>query len=146
MGMGIITRGFAATAIFGCFAVGSPSMAWADTPTMSGNYTETVTTPHGKSIDNTWAINSCGDGCLWIKAGLGASQATLQDGQWVMDTMSNISCAGSGAYTLYGTSTHTSWDPNSLTGTAAHTYITGACGNPPGFVQVDQISIKQASS
>ena len=125
--MGIIARGFTATAIFGCLAVGSASMAWADTPTMSGNYTETVTTPHGKTIDNSWAINSCGDGCLWIKAGLGASQAKLDGNQWVMDTMSNVSCAGTGEYTLYGTSTHTEWDANTLAGTATHTYITGAC-------------------
>jgi hypothetical protein len=143
--MAIIARGFAATAIFGCFAVGSASMAWADTPTMSGNYTETTTTPGGKTIDNSWAINSCGDGCLWIKAGLGASQAKLVDGQWVMDTMSNVSCAGTGEYTLYGTSTHTTWDANSLAGTAAHTYIVGTCGKPAGYTQVDQISIKQAS-
>src|ERR1700744_244251 len=143
--MGIIARGFAATAIVGCFAVGSAGPASADTPTMNGSYTETSTTPSGKSIDNSWTVNSCGNGCLWIKAGLGASQATLQDGQWVMDTMSNISCAGSGEYTLYGTSTHTAWDPNSLTGTSAPTYGTGAWRNPPGFVQVDQISIKQAS-
>jgi hypothetical protein len=139
-----IARGFAATVICAGFAVGSAGTAWADTPTMSGSYTETVTTPGGHSIDNSWTINSCGNGCLWIKAGLGASQATLVDGQWVMDTMSNVSCVG-GGYTLYGTSTHTVWDPNTLTGTAAHTYITGACGQPPGFTQVDQIAIKSAS-
>ena len=137
-------RGLAATAVFACLAVGSAGTAWADTPTMNGSYTETSTTPSGKTIDNSWAVNSCGDGCLWIKAGLGASQARLVDGQWVMDTMSNVTCAG-GGYTLYGTSTHTTWDPTSLTGTATHTYITGACGRPPGDTQVDQISIKQAS-
>ncbi|HEV7360306.1 MAG TPA: hypothetical protein VGN92_04340 [Mycobacterium sp.] len=139
-----IARGFAAIAICAGLAVGSAGTAWA-TPTMSGSYTETVTTPSGKSIDNTWAINSCGDGCLWIKAGLGASQARLVDGQWVMDTMSNVSCPD-GSYTIYGTNTHTAWDPNSLAGTSAHTYIMGACGNPPGFTQVDQITIKAASS
>ncbi len=142
--MGIIARGFAATAFFGCLAVGSPSMAWADTPTMNGSYTETSTTPSGKSIDNSWTVNSCGNGCLWVKAGLGASQATLQDGQWVMDTMNNIACVG-GGYTLYGTSTHTVWDPNTLAGTATHTYILGACGRPAGDVQVDQIAIKASS-
>jgi hypothetical protein len=143
--MGIIARGFAATAIFGCLAVGSASTAWADTPTMSGSYTETSTTPSGKTIDNSWTVNSCGNGCLWVKAGLGASQALLVDGQWVMDTMNNVACSG-GGYTLYGTSTHTVWDPNTLAGTSTHTYVTGACGRPPGDVQVDQISIKQASS
>ena len=139
-----MARGFAATVICVGLAVGSAGTAWADTPTMSGSYTETVTTPGGHSIDNSWAVNSCGDGCLWIKAGLGASQARLVDGQWVMDSMSNVSCVG-GGYTLYGTSTHTTWDPNSLTGTSAHTYITGACGQPPGYTQVDQIQIKSAS-
>ncbi len=138
-----MARGFAATVICVGLAVGSAGTAWA-TPTMSGDYTETVTTPSGKTIDNSWSVNSCGDGCLWIKAGLGASQARLVDGQWVMDSMSNVSCAD-GSYTLYGTSTHTSWDPNSLAGTSAHTYIMGACGQPAGAVQVDQISIKSAS-
>jgi hypothetical protein len=139
-----IARAIAATAICAGLAVGSTGTAWADTPTMSGNYTETVTTPSGRTIDNTWAVNSCGNGCLWIKAGVGASQAQLVDGQWVMDTMSNVNCVG-GGYTLYGTNTHTTWDPNSLTGTSAHTYVMGACGNPPGYTQVDQISIKAAS-
>src|SRR5215471_556895 len=134
-------RGLAATAVFACLAVGTASPAWADTPTMSGNYTATATTPSGHTIDSSWAVNSCGVGCLWVKAGLGASQAKLVDGQWVMDTMSNVSCPD-GSYTLYGTTTHTTWDPTSLTGTSAHTYITGACGNPPGFTQVDQIVIK----
>ncbi|BAX92119.1 hypothetical protein [Mycobacterium shigaense] len=139
-----IARGLAATAVFACLATGTASPAWADTPTMNGNYTETSTTPSGRTIDNSWAVNSCGNGCLWIKAGLGASQATLVDGQWVMDTMSNVNCVG-GGYTLYGTTTHTVWDPNTLTGTATHTYITGACGRPPGDTQVDQISIKASS-
>jgi len=139
-----MARGFAVIAICAGLAVGSAGTAWA-TPTMSGSYTETVTTPSGKTIDNSWTVNSCGDGCLWIKAGLGASQAQFVDGQWVMDTMSNVSCPD-GSYSLYSTSTHTAWDANSLAGTSAHTYITGACGNPPGFTQVDKISIKAASS
>lgn len=140
-----IGRGLAATAVFACMAVGSASPAWADTPTMSGSYTETVTTPSGKTIDNSWTVNSCGVGCLWVKAGLGASQAKLVDGQWVMDTMSNVSCAD-GSYTLYGTTTHTTWDPSSLAGESDHTYVMGACGQPAGYVQVDKIAIKQASS
>lgn len=140
-----IGRGFVATAVFACLAVGAAGPAWADTPTMNGSYTETSTTPSGKSIDNSWTVNSCGDGCLWVKAGLGASQARLVDGQWVMDTMSNVTCVG-GGYTLYGTTTHTVWDPTSLTGTATHTYLLGACGRPPGDTQVDQISIKASSS
>ncbi len=87
-----IVRGLVVTAICAGLAVGSAGAAWADTPTMNGSYTETVTTPSGHTIDNSWAANSCGNGCLWVKAGLGASQARLVDGQWVMDTVSNVSC------------------------------------------------------
>ncbi len=35
-----IARGFAATATFVGLAVGAASTAWADLPTMNGNYTE----------------------------------------------------------------------------------------------------------
>jgi hypothetical protein len=69
-----IARRFAATAVFAGLAVGAASPAWADTPTMNGSYTETATTPTGATFTTSWTVNSCGDGCIYIKAGAGASQ------------------------------------------------------------------------
>jgi hypothetical protein len=137
-------RGFAATAMFAGLAVGAASTAWADTPTMNGNYTETSTTPDGRTLTTAWTVSPCGDGCVYIKAGAGGSQARLVDGQWVLDTLNNINCSD-GAYIQYGANAHITWDPNTLAGTAQHTYIVPACGRPPGYTQTDQIQIKQSS-
>lgn len=137
-------RGFAATAMFAGLAACSAGTAWADTPTMNGNYTETATTPSGQAFSTSWAVNSCGDGCVYIKAGVGGSQARLVDGQWVLDTMDNVTCSD-GAYILYATRSHITWDPNTLAGTAQHTYLIPACGHPAGYSYTDQIQIKQSS-
>ena len=140
-----IPRGFVATAMFAGLAVGAAGTAWADTPTMNGSYTETATTPSGGTLTSSWTVNSCGDGCIFIKAGAGGSQARLVDGQWVLDTLNNISCAD-GSYTQYGANSHMTWDPNTLAGTAQHVYIVPACGRPAGYTETDQIQIKQSSS
>jgi hypothetical protein len=137
-----IARALVATTMFAGFVVGAPGTAWADTPTMDGSYTETATTPSGGTLTSSWTVNSCGDGCVYIKAGAGGSQARLVDGQWVLDTLNNISCAD-GSYTQYGASSHMTWDPTTLTGTAQHTYIVPACGRPPGYTETDKIEIKQ---
>ncbi|BCZ21321.1 hypothetical protein MYSE111917_23000 [Mycobacterium senriense] len=89
-------------------------------------------------------VNSCGDECVYIKAGVGGSQARLVDGQWVLDTMNNVTCSD-GAYVLYATNSHLTWDPNTLAGTAEHTYLIPACGHPAGYSYTDQIQIKQSS-
>lgn len=137
-----IGRRLAATAMFAGLALAPAGTAWADTPTMDGSYTETATTPAGATFDTSWTVNSCGDGCIWIKAGAGGSQARLIDGQWVLDTMNNVKCAD-GTYTQYATTSHTTWDPATLKGTVHHTYVVPACGHPPGYSEDDQIEIKQ---
>ena len=135
---------FAATAVFAGLAVGASGAAWAETPTMDGSYTLTATTPSGQTLTTSWTVNSCGDGCVFIKAGAGGSQARLVDGQWVLDTLSNVSCAD-GSYIQYASNAHITWDPNTLAGTAQHTYIVPACGRPAGYTETDQIQIKQSS-
>jgi len=139
-----IVRGLAATAVFAGLAVGTAGTAWADLPTMNGNYTETSTTPDGRTLTTAWAVNPCGDGCVYIKAGAGGSQARLVDGQWVLDTLDNVNCSD-GTYIQYAANAHITWDPNTLAGTAQHVYIMPACGRPPGYTQTDQIQLKQAS-
>jgi hypothetical protein len=140
-----IARGFAATTMFAGLVVGAAGTAWADTPTMNGSYTETATTPSGATFTTSWTVNSCGDGCVYIKAGAGGSQARLIDDQWVLDTMNNVNCAD-GSYVQYATIAHITWDPNTLAGTSQNTYVAPACGHPPGYTETDQIQIKQASS
>ena len=140
-----IGRGLVATAVFAGLAVCTSGTAWADDlPTMNGSYTATSTTPSGKHIDSSWTINGCGDGCIYIKAGAGGSQARLVDGQWVLDTMNDLRCSD-GTYLMYATSAHMTWDPNTLAGTAQHVYIVPACGLPAGYTQTDQMQIKQSS-
>jgi len=140
-----ITRGLAAIAMFAGTTLGAANTAWADTPTMDGSYTLTSTTPAGATFTSSWTVNSCGDGCVWIKAGAGGSPAHLIDGQWVLDTMNNVNCAD-GSYIQYATSSHMTWDPNTLAGTAQQTYIIPACGHPPGYSYTDQIQIQATPS
>lgn len=137
-------RGFATSAMFACLAVCTAGTGWAEAPTMNGNYTETATTPSGQTFNTSWTVNSCGDDCVYIKAGVGGSQARLVDGQWVLDTMNNVTCSD-GAYILYATNSRLTWDPNTLAGTAQHTYLIPACGHPAGYSYTDQIQIKQSS-
>ncbi|BBX62814.1 hypothetical protein MSAS_19880 [Mycobacterium saskatchewanense] len=139
-----IAKGFAATAVFAGVAFGAAGMAWADTPTMDGSYTETSTSPDGKTVSTSWSVNSCGDGCIYIKAGAGGHQAHLVDGQWVSDTFNDALCPD-GSYVMYASKAHMTWDPNTLAGTADLTYIIPACGKPAGYTQTNKIEIKQSS-
>jgi hypothetical protein len=143
-----IVRGFAATAMFVGLAVIAAGTAWADDPaSMNGTYTETSTSPSGRATTNDWSVNPCPDqleGCIYVKAGAGGSQAHLIDGQWVMDSMGNLMCPD-GTFHQYVTNTHITWDPNTLTGTSQITYNAPACGQPAGYVQTNQISLKKSS-
>ncbi len=139
-----IARGFAATAVFAGLAVCTAEAAWADTPSMNGSYTETSTSPSGLSVTNDWSVSPCGNGCAYVKAGAGGGMAYFRDGQWVLDTMNNLTCAD-GTFNQYATNAHMTWDPDSLDGTSQITYIVGACGKPPGYTQTNHISLKASS-
>ena len=141
-----IVRGLAATAVFAGLAVGTAGTAWADdTPSMNGSYTETSTSPSGLSVTNDWTVSPCGNGCAYVKAGAGGGMAYFRDGQWVLDTMNNLTCAD-GTFSQYATNAHMTWDPNTLEGTSEISYITGACGHPAGYKQTNHISLKASSS
>jgi hypothetical protein len=141
-----IVRGLVATAVFaGGLAVGTAGTAWADLPSMNGSYTETSTSPSGVAVTNDWTVSPCGDGCALVKAGAGSGMAYFRDGQWVLDTMNNLTCAD-GTFNQFATNAHMTWDPNSLEGTSEISYITGACGHPPGYHQTNHIQLKASSS
>jgi hypothetical protein len=139
-----VIRGFAATALLACLVVSAAGPAWAKTPTMSGDYTETSTAPDGHAISSDWSVHTCGDGCLWIAAGSGSGQAHFIDGQWVMDTMTSLYCQD-GSYVKYAANSHLTWDPNTLVGTSQITYNLPACGKDAGFTQTNNIKIEQPS-
>ncbi|MBW0016749.1 MAG: hypothetical protein JO236_04270 [Mycobacterium sp.] len=139
-----IIRGFVATALFAGFAIGVASPARADLPTMNGSYNETSTSPSGRAVVTSWTVSPCGDGCVYVKAGAGGGQARLIDGQWVLDGMGDLSC-GDGSYFQMATNSHVTWDPDTLAGTSTITYILPVCGQPAGYVQINQVQIKQAS-
>jgi hypothetical protein len=143
-----IARVFAATAALAGLAVATASTAWADP--MSGSYTMTSISPGGVKMTTDWSVQACGggnggDGCIYVKAGAGGSQAHLIDGQWVMDTMNDLRCAD-GTYTMFATNAHMTWDPNTLAGTNEISYIMPACGHPAGFHQTNQISLKASTT
>jgi hypothetical protein len=109
--MATAARAFAATAMFAGLAIGAVSTARADPPTMNGNYTETSTSPSGRSTTTDWTVQACSDGsvgCIYVKAGAGGGQAHLIDGQWVMDTMGNLLCPD-GTFLQYVTNAHLTW-------------------------------------
>jgi hypothetical protein len=143
-----IARGFAAAAMLAGLAVGTATTAWADP--MSGSYTLTSISPGGTKMTTDWTVQPCGggyggDGCIYVKAGAGGSQAHLIDGQWVLDTMNDLRCPD-GQYLMFATNAHMVWDPNTLAGTNQISYIMPACGHPAGYVQTNQISLKASSS
>lgn len=140
-------RGIAATTLLAGLAVAAAGAASADAPTMNGSYTESSTSPGGRTVTSDWSVNPCAsgaEGCIWVKAGSGGGQAYLVDGQWVMDTMNSLTCPD-GSFVQYATSAHMVWDPNTLQGTSQITYIIPACGKPAGYQQTNQIQLKQSS-
>jgi hypothetical protein len=72
-----ITRALAAAAMLAGLAVGTASIAWADT-TMSGHYIMTETGKGGRPIINDWNFTPCGDGCAsLVSNGTPVGQARL---------------------------------------------------------------------
>jgi hypothetical protein len=138
----------ALAAVFIGLAVGTASPAWADGPTMNGNYNETSTSPDGRSVVASWTVNPCATqpdgGCVWIKVGAGGGPAHFIDGQWVLDGMGDLTCPD-GSYLQLATTSHLTWDPDTLAGTSQITYLASACGHPAGYVQTNQVQIKAAS-
>lgn len=139
-----IARGLATIAVCAGSAVGLAGTAWADSPTMNGSYNATSTSPGGKAVVTSWTVSSCGDGCIYVKAGAGGSQARLVDGQWVLDGENDLMCPD-GSYLQMATASHMTWDPSSLVGTSTISYLIPACGRPAGYTQTNKLEIKQAS-
>jgi hypothetical protein len=139
-----IARVVAATAVLAGLAVPTATTAWADTPTMNGSYTVTSTAPGGTAMTTDWSVSACGEGCVYVKAGAGGSQARLNGNEWSMDTMNDLRCAD-GTYTQFATNAHMTWDATTLAGTNEINYFMPACGHPAGFHQTNKISIKASS-
>jgi hypothetical protein len=141
-----IARGFAAAAILAGLAVGTASAAWADT-TMSGHYIATSTNPrNNNSATNDWYVTPCGDGCASVVSnGSPLGQARLVNGHWTMDGLGTgpVRCPD-GTIVPHATSSHYTWDQNSLAGTFAVTYSVPACGLPAGTSDTANLQLRQA--
>ena len=139
-----IARGIAAAAMLTGIAFGTASTAWAEQPTMSGHYIETVTNSAGQSTTNDWYFTPCGDGCASATVNGEQGQARLVNGQWTIDMVGRQVC-GDGTEVPNATSAHRTWDPNTLAGTDQQVYMQAACGQPPGYTRTNQIQLRPAA-
>jgi hypothetical protein len=142
-----ITRGIAAAAILAGLAVRTASPAWAD-QTMSGHYieTETVARTGLQLLTNDWYFTPCGDGCASLAATPGGqtwAQARLVNGQWTMDRNGDDHCPDA-SVVPDAFSMHFTWDPNTLAGTVALTFIVQSCGRPVGQATQHNIQLRKA--
>jgi hypothetical protein len=129
-----VTRGIAAAAMLAGLAAGTATTAWA-APTISGHYIETDTSPStGQSTTNDWYFTPCGDGCAsaaLTPGGKPEGQARLVNGQWNLDTSGESVTCRDGTVVPNASSSHYSWDPNTLAGTVQITYtVPTVCGHP----------------
>lgn len=91
------------------------------------------------AVPSTTSTNTA----LWRPHSLaGTTPSRRSPRLWGRDA--DVTCSD-GAYILYATRSHITWDPNTLAGTADHTYLIPACGHPAGYAYTDQIQIKQSS-
>src|ERR1700739_2566351 len=114
-----VTRRFAAAATFAAVAVGATSPASA-APVMSGHYIKTITGPKGggHTVTDDWFFTPCGDGCADMSSPATGdrARAMLVNGEWSMDSISDIVCKD-GTTEGLAANTHYTWDPNTLAGT-----------------------------
>jgi hypothetical protein len=124
-----VTRSFAVAATFAAVVVGAASPASA-APVMSGHYIKTITGPTGggHTVAEDWFFTPCGDGCadMWSPAAGGGARAMLVDGQWTMDSISDVVC-NDGTTEGNAANTHYTWDPNTLAGTVQVIQKQGVC-------------------
>jgi hypothetical protein len=126
------TRSFAVAGTFAAVAAGAAGPASA-APVMTGHYIRTATGPTGggRTFAEDWFFRPCGDGCADMSSPsvAGGARAMLVDGQWTMDSLSDVVCKdgtteGNAANTQY------TWDPNTLAGTVQVTQNQSVCDHP----------------
>jgi hypothetical protein len=124
-----VTRSFAVVATFAAVAVGAASPASA-APVMSGHYIRTTTGPTGggHTFTEDWFFTPCGDGCADMSspAAGGGARAMLVNGQWTMDSISDVVCQD-GTTEGNAANTHYTWDPNTLAGAVQVIQNQGVC-------------------
>ena len=140
-----VTRGFAVAATFAAVAVGAPAPASA-APVMSGHYIKTTTYPTGggHTLTEDWFFTPCGDGCADMSspAAGGGARAMLVNGQWTIDSVSDVVCKD-GTTEGYGAQAHYTWDPNTLAGTVQVIQRQAVCDHAPQSYTVS-VQLKKA--
>jgi hypothetical protein len=128
-----VTRSFAVAATFAAVAVGAPAPVSA-APVMSGHYIKTITGPTGggHTVIEDWFFTPCGDGCADVSspAAGGGARAMLVNGQWTIDSISDVVCKD-GTTEGLAANTHYTWDPNTLAGTVQVIQRQAVCDHAP---------------
>jgi hypothetical protein len=128
-----VTRSFAGAAAVGAVAVGAAGPASA-APAMSGHYIKTITGPTGggRTVIEDWFFTPCGDGCADMSspAAGGGARAMLVNGEWSMDSISDVVCKD-GTTEGLAANTHYTWDPNTLAGTVQVIQKQAVCDHAP---------------
>jgi hypothetical protein len=129
-----ITRGVATAAVVAGVAVTAASTAWADPPTMSGNYT--LDFPGNPPTTYMVVFTPCGPGCTNAQIpntpNYFDGQAHLSNAQWAMDVPDPhaIACADGSEHPGVH---HDVWDANTLQGAQWATAPSNPCaGDAPG--------------
>jgi hypothetical protein len=137
-----IKRAFAATATLAGLALALAAPSSADD--FNGHYTYTETDPAGQAATSDWYVTPCGDGCASVALTPGgpAMQAHLANGQWTFDSTDSLECED-GTSVPNATTAHRTWDPNTLAGTVQATDVLPVCGQQPGHVETNTMTLKQ---
>jgi hypothetical protein len=133
-----VTRSFAVAATFAAVSVEAPAPASA-APVMSGHYVKTATYPTvgGHTVKEDWFFTPCGDGCADMSspAAGGGARAMLVNGQWTMDSISDVVCED-GTTEGNAASAHYTWDPNTLAGAVQVIQNQAVCDHAPQLYTV----------
>jgi hypothetical protein len=101
---------------------------------MSGHYIKTITGPTGggHTVIEDWFFTPCGDGCADMSspAAGGSVRAMLVNGQWTIDSISDVVCKD-GTTEGLAANTHYTWDPNTLAGTVQVIQRQAVCDHAP---------------
>ena len=128
-----VTRSFAVAATFAAVSVEAPAPASA-APVMSGHYIKKTTDPTGggHTLTEDWFFTPCGDGCADMSspAAGGGARAMLVNGQWTIDSVSDVVCKD-GTTEGLAANTHYTWDPNTLAGTVQVIQRQATCEHAP---------------
>jgi hypothetical protein len=113
---------------------------------MSGHYIRSTPYPTGggHTLTEDWFFTPCGDGCADMSSPAtgGGARAMLVNGQWTIDTISDVVCMD-GTTEGNAANAHYTWDPNTLAGTVQVIQRQAVCDHAPQSYTVN-VQLKKA--